>query len=175
LSWISGKFVATVFNKFAGGPVTAYGSSDQVWTSPDGVEWSQADLSGNPKLETSGSTARAFIVSGSSEQTKLPTVWTSNDGVNWTYESLGKVSGTAIATEAYGRAVAVVGTQPASFWWRTSDGTWSQATIRGAAPPAQETVTACLPNGCIAFGQTSGEFWTSSNGAVWHDHETIRS
>ena len=43
-TWRRGRFVAILANKFIGGPVTAYGESDTVWTSTDGINWQRCSI-----------------------------------------------------------------------------------------------------------------------------------
>lgn len=79
-----GRFVAISNNKYAGGPVTAYGQSDTVWTSTDGTAWTQAPVPGpaatfqSVEVEPSG-----FQISGVLQHGGGRATWTSTDGTSW--------------------------------------------------------------------------------------------
>jgi hypothetical protein len=77
--WSHNRFVAILRNKFAGGPDTAYGESDAIWTSTGGVTWDRDTISGPPAHFQSLSADTGGFVIGSG-----PTVWTSSDGISWT-------------------------------------------------------------------------------------------
>jgi len=87
--WGHGHVVALFRNKFAGGPDTAYGSGDTVWTSTDGISWQQAQISGQSFLTSVSTTTSGFRIDGESSSTHDPTVWTSSDGETWTEGALG--------------------------------------------------------------------------------------
>lgn len=79
-----GRFVAILNNKYAGGPVTAYGDSDTLWTSTNGAAWTQAPVPGpaaifqSVRVEASG-----FQISGVFRQGGGRATWTSTNGTSW--------------------------------------------------------------------------------------------
>jgi hypothetical protein len=81
--WGDGRFVAIFNNKFAGGLDTAYGESDTIWTSTNGLLWTQDEVAGSPLRFTSLSVdATGFTVQGTANGS--PTEWTSPNGIAWT-------------------------------------------------------------------------------------------
>lgn len=83
--WGHGRFVAILNNKYAGGPNTAYGESDTVWTSTDGTAWTLDSVHGLPAAFNSLTVDQTgFRIAGVLRQTRAPVVWTSSDGVTWT-------------------------------------------------------------------------------------------
>ena len=81
--WGHGRAVAILNNKFAGGPNTAYGESDTIWTSTNGTTWAQDSVAG-PRLtfDSLHVDATGFVVRGTVDG--VPTEWTSSDGRAWT-------------------------------------------------------------------------------------------
>jgi hypothetical protein len=81
--WGQGRFVAILNNKFAGGLDTAYGESDTIWTSTDGLMWAQDAVAGSPlRFASLRVDATGFTVRGTANGS--PTEWTSPDGIAWT-------------------------------------------------------------------------------------------
>jgi hypothetical protein len=81
--WGDGRFVAIFNNKFAGGLDTAYGENDTIWTSTNGLMWTQDEVAGSPLSFASLSVdPTGFTVQGTANGS--PTEWTSPDGIAWT-------------------------------------------------------------------------------------------
>jgi hypothetical protein len=82
-----GRFVAILNNKYAGGPNTAYGESDAVWSSRNGVTWTAASVVGPPAaFESLTVTPNGFRITGVLRQSgslRRSTAWTSSDGISW--------------------------------------------------------------------------------------------
>ena len=81
--WGHGRYVAIFNNKYAGGPNTAYGESDTIWTSTNGMTWTRDPVAGSPLTFASLNVdATGFTVRGTANGS--PTEWTSPDGIAWT-------------------------------------------------------------------------------------------
>lgn len=79
-----GRFVAILNNKFAGGPVTAYGESDAVWSSGDGTTWQLGSVPGPPAAFQSLTVVpTGFRIVGVLRPGGTSAAWTSPDGVTW--------------------------------------------------------------------------------------------
>jgi|ERR1700728_13515 GH24 family phage-related lysozyme (muramidase) len=87
-----GRFVAILNNKYAGGPNTAYGENDAVWTSTNGETWTAASVAGPPAaFESLTVTPKGFRITGALRQSgSLPqesarpsTAWISSGGIRW--------------------------------------------------------------------------------------------
>ena len=83
--WGHGRFVAILNNKYAGGPNTAYGESDTVWTSTDGATWTLDSVPVAPAAFNSLTVdPTGFRIAGVFRQSGRSVTWTSSDGVRWT-------------------------------------------------------------------------------------------
>jgi hypothetical protein len=81
--WGHGRYVAILNNKYAGGPNTAYGESDTIWTSTDWMTWTHDPVAGSRlTFATLNVDATGFTVRGAANGS--PTEWTSPDGITWT-------------------------------------------------------------------------------------------
>jgi hypothetical protein len=81
--WGRVRIVAILNNKFAGGLDTAYGESDTIWTSTNGLIWTQDPVAGSALRFASLSVdATGFTVRGTANGS--PTEWISPDGIAWT-------------------------------------------------------------------------------------------
>ena len=81
--WGHGRYVAILNNKYAGGPNTAYGESDTIWTSTNGMTWTHDTVAGSPLTFASLNVdATGFAVRGTANGS--PTEWRSPDGIRWT-------------------------------------------------------------------------------------------
>ena len=78
------RVVATLANRYAGGPMTAYGQDDWVWTSADGgLRWSRDRVPDHPLWSTVDATAGGFLAAGTDHATGRWLVWSSTNGVSW--------------------------------------------------------------------------------------------
>lgn len=81
--WGHGRFVAILNNKFAGGLDTAYGENDTIWTSTNGLMWTQDAVAGSPlRFASLRVDATGFTVRGTANGS--PTEWKSPGGIAWT-------------------------------------------------------------------------------------------
>ncbi len=79
-----GRFIAILNNKYAGGPVTAYGESDMVWTSTNGTTWIHEPVPGPAAIFQSVRVKlTGFQISGVFRQGGGRETWTSADGMSW--------------------------------------------------------------------------------------------
>ncbi len=96
-----GRFVAILNNKYAGGPVTAYGESDTVWTSTNGAAWTQEPVPGPAAMFQSVRVeAGGFQINGVFQQGGGPATWTSTDGTRWSPGSIPIPSTTTLPVSA---------------------------------------------------------------------------
>lgn len=96
-----GRFVAILNNKYAGGPVTAYGESDTVWTSTNGATWTQDPVPGAAAIFQSVSVEpTGFQISGVFRQGEGRATWTSTDGISW---SVGAIPSTTTPPASAGQ------------------------------------------------------------------------
>ena len=78
--WGHGRYVTILNNKYAGGPNTAYGESDTIWTSTNGITWTHDPVAGSRLTFASLNVdASGFSVQGTANRTQ--TEWTSPNGV----------------------------------------------------------------------------------------------
>ena len=79
-----GQFVAILNNKYAGGPVKAYGESDTVWTSTNGATWTHEPVPGPAAVfQTVSVEPTGFQISGVFQQGGGRATWASTDGMSW--------------------------------------------------------------------------------------------
>jgi hypothetical protein len=79
----AGRFVAMFNDKFAGGANTAYGNSDEIWTSVDGRHWIEARVPGTAlRLDSLSVGPKGFRLVGS-DQGRMSVVWKSDSGTTW--------------------------------------------------------------------------------------------
>lgn len=91
--WSHGRFVAILSNKFGGGPNTAYGQSDTICNSTDGITWIQSPVNGPPAVFKSlVANPNGFTIGGYSRDTGTQTVWTSSDGISWVARAADRAS-----------------------------------------------------------------------------------
>jgi hypothetical protein len=80
-----GRYEAMLNNKYAGGPNTAYGQSDAVWSSLKGQTWSHDTVPGPPAaFDLISATRTGFRLVGQLRHGGAAAVWASVNGVNWT-------------------------------------------------------------------------------------------
>ena len=81
--WGHGRYVAILNNKYAGGPDTAYGESDTIWTSTNGTTWTPDPVAGSRLAFSSLDVdATGFAVRGTANGSTAE--WTSPNGIAWT-------------------------------------------------------------------------------------------
>jgi hypothetical protein len=80
-----GRYEAMLNNKYAGGPNTAYGQSDAVWSSLNGQTWIHDTVPGPPAaFESIFVNRTGFRLVGDLRRGGAAAVWTSVNGVSWT-------------------------------------------------------------------------------------------
>ncbi|HUC04494.1 MAG TPA: hypothetical protein VL961_03795 [Acidimicrobiales bacterium] len=79
-----GRFEAVLDNRYAGGPNTAYGESDQVWSSRGGSRWRQGGVPGSTaRFDFLAATSRGFVLGGTLRPNGAPTKWVTENGTAW--------------------------------------------------------------------------------------------
>jgi hypothetical protein len=167
--WGHGMFVAILSNRFTGGPVTAYGDSDTVWISPDGVSWRQVDLHFGPTvLSALTSTRTGFLLGGAFRPYNRATVWVSTDGQHWQWTFLGRSPGSVTAVGSESTMMVADGYEDGNVvTWRSKDGTqWTTGPAPEANYFAPPPLLATSP-GLVGWGLGSHRFWWSPSGAAW--------
>jgi hypothetical protein len=169
VTWGHGMFVAVLSNRFAGGPVTAYGDSDSVWISSDGLSWHEVDLHfGSVVLSAVTSTRTGFLLGGEFRPYNRATVLVSTDGENWHWTFLGRGPGSVHAVASDSTTMVADGYEDGNVvTWRSKQGTqWTTgpgpAANYFAPPPLLATST-----GFVGWGLGSRRFWWSPSGAAW--------
>jgi hypothetical protein len=160
--WGHGHVVAIFNNKFAGGPDTAYGESDTVWISPDGVTWHQGILGEAAVLRAVAVTPTGYLIGGETWTTEHPTVWASVNGTHWRATTLSASPGSVTNVASDGTAE-VAGNLLGAFWWSKNEAHWTEGNLPEVTP---DLVTS--PVGFVAGGvDASMSLWSSSTGAAW--------
>jgi hypothetical protein len=184
VTWGHGLTVAVLSNKFAGGPDSAYGESDAVWTSSDGTTWKQAPLRQTARLEAVTTTASGFLIGGQTKSTKRATVWTSANGMQWRPTTLPGIAGddseTTSVTSVGRHMTAVVGggnIGAGTYWWSDNGTKWMRTSLSGGSS-GTSTNPIATPAGLIAwdgsypagaYGEDVGiKLWSSPNGVRWN-------
>jgi hypothetical protein len=125
VSWGHRMFVAVLSNRFAGGPVTAYGESDSVWISSDGLSWRDVDLHFGPvHLSALTSTRIGFLLGGEFRHYNRPAVLVSTDAEHWQWAFLGSGPGSVTAVASDSTTMVADGYEEGNVvtWW-SKDGT----------------------------------------------------
>jgi hypothetical protein len=79
-----GRYEAMLNNKYAGGPNTAYGQSDTVWSSLNGQTWIHDTVAGpSAAFDSISVTRTGFRLVGDLRLGGTAAAWTSVDGVSW--------------------------------------------------------------------------------------------
>ncbi|MCX7047081.1 MAG: choice-of-anchor D domain-containing protein [Candidatus Sumerlaeota bacterium] len=188
---------SVVFNDGGGDKMWVIGGYDgvvgyrsDVWSSSDGVTWTQAPatapfpgrLTHKSVVFNNGTGARMWVIGGLDAAGKKNDVWYSSDGATWTAATL-----SAEFSPRYWHSCAVFNdgtgdkmwifcgkdTQFRSDAWSSADGTsWTQATA-GAPFSARYEITGLAFNGNLwVLGgwngiDTCNDIWRTSDGASW--------
>jgi len=171
------RVVATFSNKFAGGPVTAYGESDTVWTSADGAHWRQGAAPDQPAFASVAATSHGFVAAGTSRTTQNALTWHSTDGSAWSATRVGAPTGGVdeVAADESGFAlewISGITTADAAvqLWHSRSGLAWQRATVDGTLFTTFDGVMAPIlstSDGFVALGSTSTRMWWSRDGRAW--------
>ncbi|MGC9221848.1 MAG: hypothetical protein ACP5H2_10945 [Solirubrobacteraceae bacterium] len=173
----SHTIVALIGNRFAGGPDTAYGESDFIWTSTGGLDWTQRSVPDRPQFASLTVTPAGFLAAGISRATGRQLIWRSTNGRTWssTPAPAGSDGRDYIAANAH-RAVLEwipdTGHGTPRFWSSSNQHAWLPATASSNTPanlvlfPNQRPLLA-LPDGFLAFGHSNHQIFWSATGHAW--------
>ena len=177
--WYHHKFVAVLGNRFAGGPNHAYGASDEVWTSPDGLRWRQAHVAGPPSYFASiAATRSGYILGGSSRVSGRSEVWTSSTGENWRLGSAPSGHG-ALVLGVRGRHVVAVqlnngaaggSATEGRLSWRDGGSGWHRASPDSYMISLRwepSSVLLVVKSGFLVVGSTPASLYLSKTGSSW--------
>jgi len=166
-----GRLVAIQANKYAGGPVHAYGSADAAWSSVDGTSWRRGTLQGAPILRSLVVTPSGFVAGGESAATQTTTVWTSANGLAWTARGLADTGSVTVAGR--GSTLVAFDAQGAALW-RSRGASWARGVVAGpisGLPTIRSTVVGSMisagPYGFLLAGRDLGTWWWSATGTRW--------
>ena len=169
-----GRVVAVLRNKYTGGPDTAYGEGDQLWTSLDGATWTRDTLQGQPVLMSITSTATGFLAGGQARSGGPSTVWFSPDGVSWQRVTLPGASVAVAVGADRDVMVAEARQEPvARLWWSIDGVKWFRGQVRGTLlsyPISGAWLGVAIlpvPGGFVTWGTPASTLWFSATGAVW--------
>jgi hypothetical protein len=168
-----GRLVAIFSNKFAGGPDTAYGNGDTVWTSTDGVTWHQSQITGESVIDSVTATATGFLLGGESSSHHEPTVWSSSDAMTWTGATVGSGQpGPFVAANSSTSVAFDIATSNSSpMWWSRNAGIWTPASVPPGFPmdsvPLYPVTLLPAPQGFFASDGPAPMLWFSPTGASW--------
>jgi len=181
--WGHGLYVVLLSNKFIGGPVTAFGDSDTVWTSSDGTHWQLSALGPPAYLGSIVSTTTGFLIGGQVLGTSKAMTWSSNDATHWSASPLGDQRGQVTVATDMNTWVATVTTPirnapnpfgytstTTSFWWSRPGTKWTRALgpQPGRLSPSPRFVTEALPSGFMSIGAFDAmPVWFSTTGRSW--------
>ena len=156
-----------------------FGSSYQVWSSVDGLNW-RLENGAAPGIEGSRLLVfnNALWVVGTRDRSWIAEVWRSADGQTWSEvpQSLPRAGRThAGATVHNGRiwlAGGNDGTGTLNDVWSSEDGsTWTQATAAAAFSPRMHLELTSFAGRLWVIGGwgpgTAADIWSSADGATW--------
>jgi hypothetical protein len=177
VAWGHGRVVAAFYNKYAPGPVTAYGEADNIWTSTNGTSWHHDVVPNAPLLSSLAVMPTGFVAGGTSRTTGRAIIWRSANGLAWTASPFGAQHGVVyVAANANSLAVEDLsslstGREVVQVWW--SNGTsLRQATVNGlisapAGPDGPIQPVIATPDGFLIWGDTPTKLWWSADGRTW--------
>ncbi|MGD0248532.1 MAG: hypothetical protein ABSB75_05710 [Candidatus Limnocylindrales bacterium] len=173
-----------------GGPPTV----NALWTSTDGLTWSRVtlppDFAAASVYTVDGGTT-GYIAAGTLKDGTTQVVWLSSDGSSWRQVTL--------ASSTFGEFVVAGGVNfgggyvvsgavrndagcgetmvTPSLWWSTDGGSWTRATLAGAAPVTEAwlTMTKISDHALMAYAEewnettqaSSQHVWVSNDGRTW--------
>ena len=164
-----------------------------LWTSPDGVSWTQvADISTFKGATIEGVTAgsQGLVAVGDTGWNKTA-IWVSATGAAWqrltlpaagfkdahfssvSATSWGYVAGGAVGGQAPVCCVSLPSTGVAAAWWSTDGQTWTRASVQRTGGVGSDLgAIAVGAQGMVAVGSASGgksgsTAWTSTDGRTW--------
>lgn len=171
--WGHGRVVALFTNKYAGGPNHAYGESDAIWTSGNGITWHQDTVPGSLILRSLASTSSGFLVGGASRTTGNSMIWSSPDGLWWhraTFVDTRGVPDLAVNGRALVAEVISPDLANIHIWRATTGRTWTSAVIKGGpirAPKSSMRSLFTTSTGFVVVEPAPNKMWASSTGQSW--------
>ena len=165
------------------------GFRNDVWSSSDGVTWTQVTAAAGWSARSSHGSAvhagKLWVLGGSDGSNSLGDVWSSPDGANWTQVT---TTGTSWSTRIGHSSVVhagklwVIGGSDGSRLgdvWSSPDGAnWTQVTISGTSWSARSGHSSVVFDGKLwVIGGIDGlssfdDVWSSSDGASWEKATT---
>jgi hypothetical protein len=164
-----------------------------IWTSPDGVAWTQVPDVSMFNGATIGKVtlgAQGFVAVGDTGFTS-PAIWASTDGTTWQRETLpsatftdahfstvrATATGYVLGGSTGGNPPASGGVQApstgvAAAWWSPDGQTWTKATVERSGGLGTSLGSIYVgASGMVAVGSASGgngaTAWTSTDGRTW--------
>jgi hypothetical protein len=179
----TGSRVVAVFNnQYVGTPMRAWGESDFVWTSTDGIQWHHdADAThSEPQFDSLSTAPHGFVATSTSRVNGRSIIWFSRNGLSWSCAPINAWrGGHDLITAGPGGFVLErvpdydTRGHPAVQLWRSSDGrSWTRARISGLGPAYQGQAMnvprlLATADGFVAYDQLTGRLWWSSTGETW--------
>ncbi len=160
------------------------GSKNDIWSSPDGVTWTQelANAPWGPRFSHSAIVFnnKMWVIAGNNGlNNDYSDVWSSPDGINWTLVQANALFGprSEHTTVILGNKMGVIGgtrnnNTPAlnDVWYSTNGITWTQATASAAWSGRYGHSSLVFQNKVWNTGDSAGntsDVWTTSNGSLW--------
>lgn len=174
-----GRYVVLLSNRFSGTVNDAYGQSDQVWTSEDGMTWTRSGVGGPASRFTSVvATSSGFVMGGNSRSNGRSEIWASTSGRMWRSTAAPSGTGSVVLAATDGNVVAVQlkpqtsapGGGIGQVSWRVAGSHWHKATGIGSSALIDETTgdgLVALANGFVLTANASGSLYFSSTGEAW--------
>jgi hypothetical protein len=168
---------------------------DALWTSPDGLTWTQVELPGTFSTVDAGSTG--YIATGTLKDGVTSAVWLSGDGRSWHQVPLPKATSGAVVVDGAtdfaggyvlagkqrsdsscveGRSTAPLYTP--SLWWSADGKNWTRSKLPGALPAgdvsvgfvriSDDALVAIAQDWNVAKGLSGPrQYWVSNDGRTW--------
>jgi hypothetical protein len=160
---------------------------DALWTSPDGLTWTQVELPGTFSTVDAGSTG--YIATGTLKDGVTSAVWLSGDGRSWHQVPLPKATSGAVVVDGAtdfaggyvlagkqrsdgscveGRSTAPLYTP--SLWWSADGKNWTRSKLPGALPADAVSMSflRISNHALVAMAQDFAEqVWISNDGRTW--------
>lgn len=132
-----------------------------VYTSPDGITWTNAGIGSTATFSASGYGAGKFVIAGSGYA-----LFTSSDGINWTAAGAGMtpLPGIALYRLAYGAGRFVVMDEGGNMYTSADASQWT----RGPNGSPVRSLSYGSTMGFVGVG-SSGIVWQSIDGLIWRN------
>lgn len=161
---------------------------NEVWSSPDGIIWTQVTTVGSIFSERNAHqvvvfNSKMWLIGGFTDNGRTNEVWSSSDGATWTLENTQGIfaSRSDHGAVVYDSKIWIVGGSDGNFKnevWNSSDGVnWAQVTTSGSIFSERQGHTLTSFNGnmvLIGGAELDGsqviqlnDIWTSTDGITW--------